>query len=182
MKPTLRLDTGRDTFFTAPYVKVTPLPTPIPGDNLEDGYSFKTDRSRFQRAKRWFNGKARGGRRLVVLGLFGILWFCLYFYKQHVCPSSMISCSRLGACLKTRLSYIQRSTGIGCSWASRYRRFVQCFTTRSYSKETVGCMAEFSRWKGRYTRRSGTWAIRSMESRGTSTKPTQLTASNAVQR
>ena len=92
MKPTLRLDTGRDTFFTAPYVNVTPLPASIPGDNLEDGYSFKTDRSRWQRTKRWVNGKARGGsvRRLVVLGLFGVLWLGLYFYKQRVCTSLVV--------------------------------------------------------------------------------------------
>jgi hypothetical protein len=174
MKPTLRLDTGRDTFFTASYVKVTPLPTPIPGDDLEDGYSFKTDRSRWQSAKRWFNGKARGGsaRRLVVLGLFGILWLCLYFYKQHVCPSSMISYSRLVTCFKTRLSYIQRSTGIGCSRSSRYRHVLKCFTTGSHSEGTVGCMAECSRWAGRCCRRSGTRTIRPMESRGASIKPT----------
>ena len=174
MKPTLRLDTGRDTFFTAPYVKVTPLPTPIPGDHLEDGYSFKTDRSRWQRTKRWIHGKVRGGsaRRLVVLGLFGLLWLGLYFYKHHVCASLLYPCSWVGTRLKTWSSCIQRSTGLRCSRSSRYRHILKRFTTRSHSEATFGCMAECSWWKRRHPRRSGTWAIRTVESRGASIKPT----------
>jgi len=144
MKPTLRLDTGRDTFFASPYGKVNPLTSPLPGDdNLDDDFTSRSDRSRWQRAKRWINGKARGGssRRLIVLGLFGLLWLGLYFYKQHVCSLLVDLCSSLGTRFNIWLSYIQHSTGIGCSRSSRYRRFFECFTARSHSEGTAGHMA-----------------------------------------
>lgn len=89
MKPSLRLDTGRDTFFASPYVKVTQLPTStLDHQHVEDGHLFKSDRSRWQRVRYWGTSKGRGGgtRRLAVLALFGLLWLGLFVVKQRVSP------------------------------------------------------------------------------------------------